>query len=158
MEPRLVDRDKIKLVGLPFYGDPANGNFTKAWHRLMQIELPTQRVNETVHYGVELYGSEFHQEHQWMYFPSVEVQDLQDTPGILFAKTLPASRYAVFHVTGGLSKISEIFRFAYDQWIPASDYEVAYPYDFEYYGEDFKGDMPESEMDLYIPIKPKQGK
>jgi AraC family transcriptional regulator len=85
------------------------------------------------------------------------VRNLNEIPVTLFAKTLPAAKYAVFHVTGNLSKIGEMFQYAYMQWLPSSDYEVAYPFDFEWYGEDFKGDVPESEVDLYIPIRLKTG-
>ncbi len=160
MEPRLVDLGEIHLVGLPYYGDPSGGTFGQAWERFMQSQPEvTARVNPTVAYGVEVYGPEFMQEHKWTYFPSVEVSSLADlpVPSGLFAKTLPAAKYAVFHVKGGLAKIGEVFRYAYDEWLPASQYEAAYPYDFESYGEDFKGDVDESEMDVYIPVKPKAG-
>jgi AraC family transcriptional regulator len=63
----------------------------------------------------------------------------------------------VFRVTGGLSKIAEVFQYAYMQWLPSSGYEMAYPFDFELYGEDYKGDVPESELDIYIPVRPKTG-
>ena len=44
-------------------------------------------------------------------------------------------KHVVFRVTGGLAKLSEAFQYAYMQWLPASGYEVAYPFDFELYGE-----------------------
>jgi AraC family transcriptional regulator len=156
METRIVDLNAMMLVGLPYYGDPSNGSFAKAWHRLMQVELPAgSRVDEKVAYGVELYGPEFHQDRQWTYFPSFEVRDLNDIPGSLFAKTLPAAKYAVFRETGGLAKFAEMFRYAYDKWLPASGYEIAYPYDFEFYGEEYTGDVPDSVVEIYIPIRSK---
>jgi AraC family transcriptional regulator len=85
----------------------------------------------------------------------VEVSDLSNIPGIFFAKTLPASKYAVFTAKEGLTKLHDTFQYAYNTWLPASEYEVAYPFDFEYYGERYQGDTPESEVDIYIPIKPK---
>lgn len=156
MEPKIVDRDRIVLVGLPYFGDASEGKFGQAWHRFMQHDMNlTNRVNEHAAYGVEYYGPEFHEEHKWHYFPSVEVSDLNDFPTIFFAKILPAAQYAVFTSTGGLSKLSETFQYAYMTWLPASEYEVAHPFDFEYYGERYRGDVPESEVDIYIPIKPK---
>ncbi len=41
------------------------------------------------------------------------------------------------------------------EWLPASKYEVAYPFDFELYDERFHGDVDESVMDIYIPAKEK---
>jgi len=158
MEPRFVELGALKLVGLPYYGDSENGKFGEAWHRLMQQQQPAQgRVDEKVAYGVELYGPEFMSTQQWMYFPSYEVSSQENLPGLLFAKTLPAARYAVFTSKGGLATLHDTFMFAYDQWLPSSEYEVAYPFDFEYYGEAFKGDAPGSEIDIYIPVKKKAG-
>jgi AraC family transcriptional regulator len=154
MEPRIVELPMINLVGLPYYGNAENGAFGQVWDRLMKIEQPIpNRINEKVAYGLEVYGPEFMQANQWMYFASVEVSDFDELPGVLFAKSLPAATYAVFHVTGKLAKIGEMFHYAYMEWLPASHYQVAYPFDFEYYGEQFQGDVDASEMDLYIPVR-----
>lgn len=154
MEPRIVDLGEKKLIGLPFYGDPAEGNFAKAWHRFVNQENSIAgRVNTKCSFGVEIYGPEFHETHQWTYFPCVEVSSLEQIPESLFAKTLPAAKYAVFTVTGGLSMIHKTFMFAYDEWIPASLYQVAYPFDFELYDERYHGDEEGSVLDICIPIK-----
>ncbi len=156
MEPKFVEREKITLVGLPFYGEPSGGQFGQSWHRFMQHgqQVPN-RLDAKVGYGVEIYGPEFPEEHKWHYFPSVEVSNLEDVPINLFVKTLPAAKYAVFTAKGGLVKLGETFQYAYMTWLPASEYEVAFPFDFEYYDERFHGDAPESEVDIYIPVKPK---
>ena len=156
MEPKLIDLEALHLVGVVFYGDPKEGKFGDAWHRFMQVEkLVTHRVNEKTSYGVEIYGPEFSQSMVWTYFPAVAVSSLEDIPAPMLGKTLPASKYAVFTVTGGLAKISEVFHYAYMEWMPASGYEVAYPFDFELYDERYHGDVPDSVIDLYIPIKAK---
>jgi AraC family transcriptional regulator len=156
MEPKFVDLDSIQLVGLPFYGDPAEGRFGKAWDRFIQYDKSiTNKVNGNISYGLEVYGPEFFQLHQWTYFPSVAVNNLEQIPEGLFGKILPVARYVVFTAVGKLAKIGEMFQFAYMDWIPASSYEVAHPFDFELYDERFHGDVPESMVDIYIPIKPK---
>jgi AraC family transcriptional regulator len=70
---------------------------------------------------------------------------------------LPAGSYAVFTVTGGLPKLGDMFMYAYQTWIPSSNYVVAYPNDYEFYEVDrFKdGQVPDSELEIYIPVKPK---
>jgi AraC family transcriptional regulator len=156
MEPRFVELGEMKLIGLPFYGNPEGGKFGDVWHRLMQQVLPTQgRVNEKVAYGVEFYGPEWMTANQWMYFPCFEVNNLENMPGLLFAKTLPAARYAVFTSKGGLATLGDTFKYVYSEWMPASGYELAYPYDFEYYGEAFQSGQPGAEVDIYLPIRTK---
>jgi AraC family transcriptional regulator len=156
MEPKIIDLEALNLVGVAFYGDSTEGKFARVWDRFMQLEkLVTQRVNEKTYYGVEIYGPEFFQSMLWTYFPAVAVSSLQDIPGPMLGKTLPASKYAVFTVTGGLARIREMFHYAYSEWIPASDYEVAHPFDFELYDERFHGDVADSQIDVHIPIKAK---
>lgn len=48
-----------------------------------------------------------------------------------------------------------MFHYAYDEWIPASKYEVTHRFDFEFYDERYHGDVVDSEIDIYIPIKPR---
>jgi AraC family transcriptional regulator len=156
MEPRIVELGALTLVGLPFYGEPSDGQFGKTWERFVEVEQhATRRVNDHVYYGVEFYGPEVSLTRQWMYFAAIQVSDLAETPDILFGKILPAAKYAVFTVKGGLDGINDMFAHAYRVWLPASAYEVAYPFDFELYDRRYHGNVPESEIDLYIPIKPK---
>jgi predicted transcriptional regulator YdeE len=87
---------------------------------------------------------------------SVQVSSLTDLPGPLFGKVLPACTYAVFTANLGLPGLKVAFMLAYDTWIPNSNYEVAYSFDFELYDDDrFQGGGPNGEIDVYIPIKEK---
>jgi DNA gyrase inhibitor GyrI len=96
----------------------------------------------------------FPKEWKWTYYASVEVSKFDDLPLGLFGMALPASKYAVFTVKGDLSNIGKMFRYAYDEWLPKSNYQSAFPFDFEYYDARFRHDKPESsEIDIYLPIK-----
>ena len=151
VEPKIVHLEELFLVGLPFYGEPPR--FGETWMRFMKMaEKITNRINPTQEYGVEIYGPEMDQMHQWTYLPSRAVSDLMHIPEFMFGTRLPASDYAVFTVTGKLARIHDVFMYAYHEWIPASKYEVAFPFDFELYDERFHGDVDDSILDLYIPI------
>jgi len=156
MEPKMIDLEALNLVGVAFYGGPEDGQFGKTWDRFFKLESRvTQRVNPQTCYGVEIYGPEMFQVHQWTYFPAVAVSSLQEIPESMLGKSLPASKYAVFTVTGRLAKIGEMFKYAYMEWIPASRYEVAHLFDFELYDERYHGDVDDSVVDIYIPVKEK---
>jgi AraC family transcriptional regulator len=157
MEPKIIEKTEIFLVGMIVYADPASGEFANTWHRFMQNSdgLPG-RSNTLDHYGLEFYTKDTEETHKWFYMASAQVDNLDVIPISMVAKRLPACTYAVFTITGGLKKLGEGFRFAYDTWLPSSGYQVAYPYDFELYQEGrFKGDADDSEIDIYIPIRMK---
>ena len=156
MEPKMIDLEPLKLVGVAFYGNPEGGKFGKAWDRFFKLEnRVARRVNQKTCYGVEIYGPEFFQENQWTYFPAVAVSSLEEIPESMLGKSIPAATYAVFTVTGRLAKIGEMFKYAYMEWIPASQYEVAHMFDFELYDERYHGDVDDSVVDIYIPVRPK---
>ena len=157
MEPKIVSLGALRLVGLPFYGSPEGGAFGQVWERFMPEQPKVQgRADPKVYYGLEVYGPEFMTAHRWQYTAAVEVRDLAEMPLLLAAKVLPPSTYAVFTASHGLASIPDAFMYAYNQWIPASQYEVAYPFDFELYHDDrFHGDGPDEQIDLYIPIREK---
>ena len=153
MDPKIIDLEALNLVGVAYYGTPEGGAFGKAWDRFIKFdELISHRANKNS-YGVEIYGPDFFQGGQWTYFPSVAVSSLQEIPVGMLGTILPASKYAVFTVTGRLARIGEMFQYAYHDWLPASKYEVAYPFDFELYDGRFHGDVDDSIIDIYIPIK-----
>jgi AraC family transcriptional regulator len=157
MEPKIIEKAAMSLVGVVFYGDPSGGEFAGTWHRLMQIEgdIP-KHINQADHYGLEFYGPDFEQSHKWFYMASVEVQDLANIPLPMVGKTIPACTYAVFTVKGGLKNLMAGFQEAYETWLPQSPYQVAYQFDFEFYQDGrFKDDAEDSEIDIYIPVKPK---
>jgi AraC family transcriptional regulator len=85
----------------------------------------------------------------------VEVTDVQDLPDFMFAKVVPPCTYAVFThrlADGGYEGANAPI----DAWMSAGEYERAHDFDLQVYDHRFKGpDNPESELDFYIPVKPK---
>jgi AraC family transcriptional regulator len=157
MEPKIIEKPAMALVGMVFFGDPSGGEFAGTWHRLMQFDGVIPRIiNQADHYGLEFYGPEFEQSHKWNYMACVEVEDLEDIPLPMVGKRIPACTYTVFTVKGGLKNLGEGFQFAYHTWLPDSSYQVAHHFDFELYQDGrYKGDEEDSEIDIYIPVKPK---
>jgi AraC family transcriptional regulator len=103
-----------------------------------------------------MYGNEFETEKRWTYLAGMQVSDLNCLPLGAVGVALPAATYAVFTSKGGLENIPITFQHAYHEWLPSSGYEMAFPFDFEYYDQRFHHDDPStSEVDLYIPIRPK---
>jgi AraC family transcriptional regulator len=157
MEPKIVQKPEILLMGMAVYDEPSSGEFGRVWHRFMQHDedLPP-RSNTTDSFGVEFYTKDMEETHKWYYMACAQVDSLDVIPIRMVAKRLPASTYAVYTVKGGLKNLGAGFRYVYDTWLPNSGYQVAHPFDFELYQEGrFKGDEEDSEVDIYIPIKPK---
>ena len=156
--PRLIKKGTIHLIGMSIFGNfHENPIIPKLWEEFSPyIPSVPNRVNEQQCFGLEVYTDSFMKTHQWHYMTAVEVSSLENIPILTTAKTLPPALYAVFTHKGTVSSISQTFGYIYNTWLPKADYEIAAPYDFEFYDERFKGgNQEDSETDIYLPIRPK---
>ncbi len=84
----------------------------------------------------------------------VEVVDFNHVPEGMETKVLPAGLYAVFHYKGS-SNDGSVFQYIFGVWLPASQYALDSRPHFEVLGEKYKNGDPDSEEEIWIPIKPK---
>ena len=159
MEPKIVKKEAVKLIGLMYYGDNKNWEIPKIWEEFLPLmkKIPNSLpVRES--YGVCFYTESFSKNGLFYYLAALPVSSLEEIPMELVGKILPASEYAVFTHKGTLASkpttIRDTYAYAYGTWLPNSPYVNPHAYDFEFYDERFKGnDNADSEIDVYIPIR-----
>jgi len=84
---------------------------------------------------------------------AMEVADFNNVPEGMETFTIPAGKYAVFHHKGGPAKAREAFSYIFGIWLPASGYQLDHRPHFEVLGEKYKGNEPDSEEEIWIPVK-----
>jgi AraC family transcriptional regulator len=83
-----------------------------------------------------------------------EVYSFEGLPEHFVRKTIPGGRYAVFTHRGTLAKLPQTFDYIWGTWFLTTKEELDGREDFELYDSRFLGyEPPDSEMDLYIPVK-----
>ena len=90
--------------------------------------------------------------HKWA---AVEVSNFDAVPDKMETYILKAGLYAIFHYRG-LSTDNRIFLYIYGTWLPNSNYDLDDRPFFEVLGNKYENGNPNSEEDIYIPIKPKR--
>jgi len=169
MEPRIIEKEEIILVGMIFYGDPfkSTGGWSeeneigKLWKRFSTYwdkhgELLKNVVDPNVGYKVHIEPEEYAETKNFYVMVAVKVAKIEALPLELSIKVLPPSTYALFTLRG--KEITSNWPDeVYQKWLPESGYKEAHKFTIECYdGERFKGmDNPESELDVYVPIKRK---
>ena len=167
MEPTIVEKDRMVLVGFSFFGDPfalssgwtEDNEIGQLWRRygayLANNADRMQGVRDReVCYEVHVEHEETASLGHFEVFVGIEVEDLDDVPVELLVKVLPPTLYAVFTFSG--EQITSDWQQLIDRdWMPKSGYEQAYRYSFQLYDRRFKGmdRLEESEIDVYIPIR-----
>lgn len=170
MKATIVNREQMILVGFSFFGDPftTSGDWTleneigRLWNRFINFTTQGENrirhvVNPGVAYEVHVWNEETAEKGHFEVFVGVEVAQLEDVPVELLVKVLPATQYAVFTLQGE-QIVSDWSRPIHHEWMPASNYENAYPFMFQYYDQRFKGldQLEGSQLDVYIPIKERE--
>lgn len=165
MQSKIIKEKNIILAGLSFYGDPFDAG--SAWTEENQIGLLWQRLmryfeehgadlglslDKVPNYEVHIYGPETETDGLFEIFVGVRISDLASLPYNLTAKVLPPAEYAVFTIEG--KAVTADWEREITTWLDTNNYEEAYPYNFQYYDERFKGlhRIDESQLDVYVPI------
>ncbi|GGD43712.1 hypothetical protein GCM10011514_04540 [Emticicia aquatilis] len=86
---------------------------------------------------------------------AVEVSDFEQIPENMEHYTLKGGLYAVFTHKGPASAFMPTFQYIFEEWLPNSAYEVDDREHFELLGEKYKNESPDSEEEIWIPIKPR---
>ena len=166
MEPVIVNKEEIILVGVSFYGDPFDthsgwdeeNEIGRLWQRFMKyLENNGNGIlhitNTEAAFEVHVYNQETSTRGFFEVFIGLQVDHIEATPVDLLIKVLPASSYAVFTFQG--EAISSDWHMEIDQWITAAGYERTYPFSFQYLDQRFKGvdRLAEFILDVYMPVK-----
>lgn len=86
---------------------------------------------------------------------ATEVTDFNQIPSGMETFLLPAGLYAVFLHIGAAVTGAKTFQYIFEEWIPASAYVPDNRPHFELLGEKYKNNQPDSEEEIWIPIKAK---
>lgn len=166
MEPKIIDRDAIILVGFSFFGDPfsESGGWTeeneigRLWSRFMKYFMSNpNRVKHIkdaeVAYEVHIQHAETAQKGHYEVFVGVEVEKLGEIPVELLVKILPPAKYAVFTLEG--EQIASDWSMMIYEWLEDSGYQAAGDYGFQRYDARFKGvdNLAESVLEAYVPVQ-----
>jgi predicted transcriptional regulator YdeE len=166
MEPVIIQKLEINLVGMSFYGDPFDirggwdeeNEIGRVWTRFLKyLKENRNRIlhitKPDVGYEVHVYDQDTNTKGLFEVFVGVQVDQIESVPVELLVKILPETTYAVFTFQG--EAISSDWPMQIDQWITTAGYQRAHPFSFQYLDERFKGvdRIAESEIDVYMPVK-----
>lgn len=107
----------------------------------LQVYDPTLEINHFNHHTTF---------EKWA---AIEVADFNAIPQGMEKIILTGGLYAVFNHKGAAGTGSKTFQYIFQTWLPASDFTWDNRIQFEILGEKYKNDNPDSEEEVWIPIK-----
>jgi AraC family transcriptional regulator len=130
-------------------------------HELWRSFMPGRRqINNII--GMELYSIEvyeklyfdnFNPKREFDKWAAVEVMNFDRVPDEMETLNSPRGLYAVFQYKGAASKGAETYQYIYGTWLPESDFLLDNRPHFAVMGEKYKNEDPDSEEEMWIPVK-----
>lgn len=167
MQPTILSKSEMVLVGMSFYGDPFDvsdvwtdeNQIGRLWKRFTNYFIQHGKdiqycVEAGIAYEVHLYNDETREKGVLEVFVGVQVAKIDAVPLELLVKILPATEYAIFTFDG--EDIISSWETDIDKWLTEAGYQRAHPYSMQYYDDErFKGmdRIAESSLDVYMPVK-----
>lgn len=121
-----------------------------------------RRKEITNNIGMDLYSLQVYPEKYFEAFDPhrefekwalVEVKDFSDVPDDMETFNLPVGLYAVFLHRGPASQGPKTFQYIFTNWLPRSLYVLDDRPHFEILGEKYKNEAPDSEEEIWVPVK-----
>ena len=84
---------------------------------------------------------------------AVEVTNFENIPNGMESFVLEGGLYAVFDYKGNAINAAQTFQYIFQNWLPNSNYKLDKRPHFELLGAKYKNNDPNSEEEIWIPIK-----
>jgi len=157
---RTQNLPKKKLVGMQrkmtFASVPQET--VALWKQFMPLHKSIVNRVDANFYSVQVYDSllemnKIKGSDSFTKWALVEVVDYNDIPESMEKFDLEEGLYAVFLHKGLGSEFVKIMTYIFGEWLPNSGYELDHRPHFELLGDKYKNNHPDSEEEVWIPIK-----
>lgn len=156
MNPRIEIQKGKKIIGKKMIMSFTNYSISELWKsflpRRQEItnNLSTELISMTIH--TPTHFSDFNIVNKFEKWAAIEVSDFDNIPNDMETFVLSGGLYAVFDYKGSSSDNS-IFEYIFQTWLPTSDYTLDDRPHFEVLGDKYKNNDPNSEEEIWIPIR-----
>ena len=161
MEPRIEILAEKKLVGKHLRMSLTSNRTFDLWHSFMVQRRAIANSISTDRFSMQVYDKpdyfqNFNPNTEFEKWTAAEVSDFNNIPEGMEPYILQGGLYAVFLHKGAAADFERTFHYIFSVWLPASEYELDYREHFELLGEKYKNNDPDSEEEIWVPIKLKK--
>jgi AraC family transcriptional regulator len=154
-DPVLLEMGPLYLTGIPFYFEAGwMEDLANPWQYLHKnISVIKNRIIPEKFYQMQYWFPE-QDEGSIFFFVAVEVENLKDIPVQFTGKLIPKLKFLKFLHKGHSNRVGYTYQYIYEQYFPDTDYKLPYLFNFEYYGDQYKGPFNDDSIsEIYIPVE-----
>ena len=155
MIPIIKTFPTTKLIGQNLKFSYSNYRAFELWSSFMPRLKEIQNAIGSDLYNIQINPEnfDFNPNTQFIKWAAVAVSSFELIPNEMEIVEIPKGLYAIFHYKGSQTDAVAFFNKIYTEWLPNSNYVLDNRPQFEILGEKYKINHPDSEEDIYIPIK-----
>ncbi|KDN53906.1 GyrI-like domain-containing protein [Flavobacterium seoulense] len=157
MKPKITAFTEKKIIGCKQSMNYATYNPVPLWQHFMPRKKEIVNAISTDLFSIqqflEGFWENFNPNTEFEKWVAVEVTDFENIPDGMNSLVIPNGWYAVFDYKGDGSDAAAFFEYIFKDWIPNSSYVVDDRPHFEILGEKYKKGDPDSEEEIWIPIR-----
>ena len=162
MDPRIEVLPEKKLVGLTLTMSLSENKTHALWSSFMPRRKEIINNLNTDLISLQVYQpgyfDHFNALNEFEKWALIEVSDFDNVPKNMQSFSLSEGLYAVFIFKGSskdYESAARFFEYIFKSWLPASNYLLDHRPHFEILGMKHSNESPDSEEEVWIPIKPK---
>jgi AraC family transcriptional regulator len=158
IQPGIEELPEKKLIGIRMKMSFSDNRSFDLWHSFLPRRKEIKNNTGTELYSIEIYPDGFfnifNPEAQFEKWAAVEVKDFKSVPDEMETIILQEGLYAVFLHKGPASAVPQTYQYILGIWLPQnSNFTLDNRPHFALMGNKYKNEDPDSEEELWIPIK-----
>ena len=157
MEPSIETMPEKKFIGKRIRMSFSDNKTRELWHTFMPRRREIKNYIGLELYSIEvyepLYFNNFNPGREFEKWAAIEVTDFANVPADMETLTTQQGPYAVFPHKGAASMGPETYQYIFGTWLPHSDYILDNRPHFAIMVGKYKNEDPDSEEEVWIPIK-----
>jgi AraC family transcriptional regulator len=157
MEARIENLTEKKLLGKHLDMSFIENKTFQLWSSFMPQRKAIKNALSANLYSLEVFPTghfdNFDPNNTFQKWAAVEVSDYENIPAGMETLIVPKGLYAVFLHTGPATGAYQTYHIIFTEWLPKSEYTVDDRPHFAVMDEKYKKEDPDSEEEIWIPIK-----
>jgi AraC family transcriptional regulator len=155
MNPQIITFPETKCIGKRLTMSFANYRVFELWSSFMPRRNQIKNTLNSNLFNVQINPKDFSFGPNELFekWAVVPVEDFSELPNDMETLVIEEGLYAVFHFKGNHTTIAQFFNQIYTELLPSSGYQLDNRPQFEILGENYKNNDPNSEEEIWIPIK-----
>ena len=157
MDVSILFFSNTKLIGKKLTFTYADYRAFELWSNFMPRLKEIKNVVGTDLYNIQINPDnfDFNPNTPFVKWAAIAVSSFDFIPADMEILEISEGLYAVFNYKGNQSNAAAFFNLIYTEWLPKSDFELDNRPHFEILGTKYKNNAPDSEEEIWIPIKRK---